>query len=130
MVITMPGHKIWVLSLSLSLLPGGFAVAAQSQGTRAPAAEHPTDPRSSGSISGTIVDPTQAAVAGARVRLSWGDQSLYQEVMSDDHGQLSFANVAPGPFQLTITSLGFATPASAGGLRPGETFTVPQITIA
>src|SRR5260370_37580640 len=130
MVITMPGHKIWVLSLSLSLLPGGFAVAAQSQGTGAPAAEHPTDPRLSGIISGTIVDPTQAAVAGARVRLSWGDQSLYQEVMSDDDGQFSFANVAPGPFQLTITSVGFTTQASAGVLQPGESFSVPQIAMA
>src|SRR5260370_39504814 len=102
MVITMPGHKIWVLSLSLSLLPGGFAVAAQSQGTGAPAAEHPTDPRLSGSISGTIVDPTQAAVAGARVRLSWGDQSLYHEVMPDHEGQFSFATVHPVHFELPI----------------------------
>ena len=128
--MTMPGYKVWVLSLSLSLLPCGFAVAAQPQGTGAPAAEHPSDPRSSGSISGTIVDPTQAAVAGARVRLSWGDQSLYQEVMSDDDGQFSFANVAPGPFQLTITSVGFTTQASAGVLQPGESYSVPQIAMA
>src|SRR6267154_4236206 len=130
MVMAMPGYKVWVLSLSLSLLPYGFAAAAQSQGTGASAAEHPSDPRSSGSISGTIVDPTRAAVAGARVRLSWGDQSLYQEVTSDDDGQFSFANVAPGPFQLTITSMGFTTQASAGVLRPGENYTVPQIAMA
>src|SRR5216683_1575917 len=130
MVAIMPGYKVWVLSLSLSLLPGGFAAAAQSQGTGAPAAEHPSDPRLSGSISGTIVDPTRAAFAGARVRLSWGDQSLYQEVMSDDDGQFSFANVAPGPLQLTITSVGFTTQASAGVLRPGESFTIPQIAMA
>jgi len=130
MVMAMPGYKVWVLSLSLSLLPCGFAAAAQPQGTGASAAEHPSDPRSSGSISGTIVDPTQAAVAGARVRLSWGDQSLYQEVMSDDDGQFSFANVAPGPFQLTITSVGFTTQASAGVVQPGESYTVPQIAMA
>jgi len=128
--MTMPGYKVWVLSLSLSLLPCGFAAAAQSQGTGAPAAEHPSDPRLSGSISGTIVDPTRAAVVGARVRLSWGDQSLYQEVMSDDDGQFSFANVAPGPFQLTITSVGFTTQASAGVLQPGESYTVPQVAMA
>jgi len=126
----MPGYKVWVLSLSVSLLPCGFAVASQPQGTGAPASEHPSDPRLSGSISGTIVDPTQAAVAGARVRLSWGDQSLYQEVMSDDDGQFSFANVAPGPFQLTITSVGFTTQASAGVLQPGESYSVPQIAMA
>src|SRR5712664_2628612 len=130
MVMAMPGYKVWVLSLSVSLLPCGFAVASQPQGTGAPASEHPSDPRLSGSISGTIVDPTQAAVAGARVRLSWGDQSLYQEVMSDDDGQFSFANVAPGPFQLTITSVGFTTQASAGVLQPGESYSVPQIAMA
>ncbi len=117
----MPGYKVWVLSLSVSLLPCGFAVASQPQGTGAPASEHPSDPRLSGSISGTIVDPTQAAVVGARVRLSWGDQSLYQEVMSDDDGQFSFAN---------ITSMGFTTQASAGVLRPGENYTIPQIAMA
>jgi hypothetical protein len=53
-----------------------------------------------------------------------------QEVLSGDDGQFSFANVAPGPFQLTITSVGFATQASAGVLRPGESYTVPQIAMA
>src|SRR5260370_42106026 len=103
MVAIMPGYKVWVLSLSLSLLPGGLAAAAQSQGTGAPAAEHPADPRLAGSISGTIVDPTRAAVVGARVTLSWGDQSLYQEAMADHDGQISVRNVATGPFQRTIT---------------------------
>jgi len=51
-------------------------------------------------------------------------------VTSDDDGQFSFANVAPGPFQLTITSMGFTTQASAGVLRPGENYTVPQIAMA
>src|SRR5260370_18636660 len=125
MVMTMPGYKVWVLWLSLSLLPYGFAAAAQSQRTGASPAEHPSDPRLSGSISGTIVDPTRAAVVGARVRLSWGDQSLYQEVMSDDDGQFSFANVAPAPFQLTSPSVRFTTHASAGVLQPGESYTVP-----
>ena len=49
--------------------------------------------------------------------------------MSDDNGQFSFANVAPGAFQLTITSLGFTTQASAGVLRPGESYNAPQISM-
>ena len=95
--MAMPGYKVWVLSLSLSLLPYGFAAAAQSQGTGASPVEHPSDPRLSGSISGTIVDPTRAAVVGARVRLSWGDQSLYQEVTSDDEGSSLLRMSLPGP---------------------------------
>src|SRR5260370_42448867 len=79
---------------------------------------------------GTMVDQTGGFVAGAQVRLSREDQSPVQEVRSGDDGQFSFANVASGPFQLTITSVGFATQASDGILRPGESYTVPQIAMA
>ncbi len=135
----MPRYTVWVLWLSLSLLPCGFPAAAQSQQppivpeakSGLPEAQGTgAEQRLSGSISGTIVDPTRAPVAGARIRLSRKDQSPDQEVLSDDDGQFSFANVAPGPFQLTITSAGFAVQASAAILRPGESYAVPQIAMA
>ncbi len=137
--MTMPRYTAWVLWLSLSLLPCGFPAAAQSQQppivpeakSGLPEAQGTgAEQRVSGSISGTIVDPTRAPVAGARIRLSRKDQSPDQEVLSDDDGQFSFANVAPGPFQLTITSAGFAVQASAAILRPGESYAVPQIAMA
>ena len=80
-----------------------------------------------GSISGTVSDQSGALVAGARVRLTREDQSLNQEALSDDDGQFSFANIAPGPFQLTITSGGFATQTSSGMLGSGQNYIVPQI---
>jgi hypothetical protein len=64
------------------------------------------------------------------VRLTGGKQPLSQEVPSGDNGQFSFTNVAPGPFQLTITSLGFADQTSSGTLLAGEVHTVPQIALA
>jgi carboxypeptidase family protein len=139
----MPKYKPWMVWLCLSLLPCGFPTAARSQrppvvpevksgpletqGTGTSAAQDPPQQRLPGSISGTIVDPSGGAVAGARVRLSRDDQSPDQEVLSGDDGQFSFANVAPGPFGITITSAGFATQASAGILQPGESYAVPQI---
>ncbi|MBZ5570770.1 MAG: carboxypeptidase-like regulatory domain-containing protein [Acidobacteriia bacterium] len=81
-----------------------------------------------GSISGTVVDRSGAVVAGARVKLTREDQSQ-QEVFSGDNGQFSFANIASGPFQLTITSTGFATQTSSGVLLLGEVYLVPQITL-
>ncbi len=137
--MTMPRYTAWVLWLSLSLLPCGFPAAAQSQQppivpeakSGLPEAQGTgAEQRLSGSISGTIVDPTRAPVAGARIRLSRKDQSPDQEVLSDDDGQFSFANVAPGPFQLTITSAGFEVQVSAAILRPGESYAVPQIAMA
>jgi hypothetical protein len=82
-----------------------------------------------GSISGTVSDQSGALVAGARVRLTREDQSLNQEALSDDDGQFSFANIAPGPFQLIITSGGFATQTSSGMLGSGENYIVTQIAL-
>ena len=83
-----------------------------------------------GSISGTVVDQSGAVVVGARVRLTGEDQSLNQEVLSGNDGQFSFANIAPGPFQLTITSEGFETQISSGILRSGEIYIVPRMALA
>lgn len=63
------------------------------------------------------------------MKLSREDQSSNQDVLSNDDGQFTFACVAPGPFQITITMAGFASQTSSGVLRSAETFTVPQITL-
>jgi Carboxypeptidase regulatory-like domain len=139
---------IW---LSLTVLPWGLPALAYSQqppvvhgaqtglpdgpGVGASAEGQPPDKRVSGSINGTIVDRTGAVVAGARVRLarqgdSPNEQFSSQEVLSGDNGQFSFAHVAPGPFQLTITSAGFEAQPAAGVLRSGETYIVPPIVLA
>jgi Carboxypeptidase regulatory-like domain len=146
MVPIMPRYTAGVVRLSLIVLTCGFSTAAQSQqppivpgvdsgrpdarGTGASAAGQMTDQPLPGSISGTVVDRSGAVVVGARVRLSTEDQSLSQEGLSDDAGQFSFAHVAPGPFQVTITSEGFSAQASSGILRSGEIYIVPQIALA
>jgi hypothetical protein len=88
-----------------------------------------------GSISGTIVDQSGALVRGAHVKFTrTGENSSARrevevEVLSGDNGQFSFANVAPGAFQLAITAEGFAPQASSGILQPGEVHTVPQVAL-
>jgi hypothetical protein len=83
----------------------------------------------SGTITGTVLDSTGAAIAGARLKLSRSDQLPVQETQADEDGQFSFVDVAPGPFQLTITSPGFAAQTSSGILHPGEIFVVAQIVL-
>jgi hypothetical protein len=61
------------------------------------------------------------------VKLLHEGDSATQEVLTGDDGQFSFTNIAPGPFQLTITAAGFATQSLSGILRPGENHIVPQI---
>jgi hypothetical protein len=81
-------------------------------------------------VTGTVLDSTGAAVAHARVMLTRPDQSPNQQTLAGDDGQFSFANVPPGPFQITVTAEGFATMVSSGELHPGEYCVVPQIELA
>jgi hypothetical protein len=99
-------------------------------GTGSAAGDRQPDQRLGGSISGTVVDQTGAVVAGARVKLTREGQSSNQDVLTGDDGQFSFVNVAPGPFQFTITSTGFATQTSAGILHSGENYIAPPIALA
>jgi Carboxypeptidase regulatory-like domain len=112
---------VCLLSLLAALMP-----AAAQQLTSEQQAEQQTP----GSISGTIVDLTGAVVVGAHLRLTRGDQSLGAEILSDDLGQFSFANVPPGPFQLTISFTDLNTQVVSGTLHPGEAYVVPQVTLA
>jgi hypothetical protein len=88
------------------------------------------DPQSPGNISGTVVDPSGAAVTGAHVVLTRDDKTPKQEVLSGEDGQFSFVNVSPGPFQISVTSELFTTQKLAGILHPGEILVLPQILFA
>jgi hypothetical protein len=120
------------LSVLLWALPAlGLAQAQMSP----PETEGSSNPESqvrqlSGGVVGTIVDPSEAAVAGAWVKLTSQDPSANQEVQSDDDGQFSFVNISPGIFQLTITAEGFATQVFSGILHPEEDFHAPPIELA
>jgi hypothetical protein len=94
--------------------------------TAAPPGEKFPGAQARASISGTIVDPSGAAVAGAEVTLARKDGTQILETASGDDGQFSFANVAPGSFQITITAEGFATKAISGSLQEGEIYTAPR----
>jgi hypothetical protein len=80
-----------------------------------------------GSISGTVVDQAGAVVVGANVRVTLKDQAQKQDVLSGDNGQFSFSNLAPGPFQLTVSAPGFETKLVSGIVNPGQAFIVPPI---
>jgi hypothetical protein len=82
-----------------------------------------------GTITGSVVGQDGVAVAGANVKLMQEGQLVSQVVTSSENGQFTFTNVAPGSFQLVITSEGFAEHTSTGVLEPGENFTAPQVSM-
>jgi Carboxypeptidase regulatory-like domain len=133
-----PGVFLWV---SLGVLACGFPAQSQqspgvegaptaASGTAAPGGQQAPGQRLPGSLSGIVADQSGSGVAGARVSLVRDDQSPSQETQTDDNGRFSFASVAPGPFQLTITKPGFTTQSVFGILQSGETHTVPRSVLA
>ncbi len=106
------------------------------QSTPVPASGGQPLPTSAGTITGTVIDQSGALVAGAEVRLtrtgagSKKDQSVNEEAFSGSNGQFSFANIAAGPFQLAVTSRGFAPQTFSGNLGAGEIYIVPEIALS
>jgi hypothetical protein len=140
-----------VLRVGLIVLSCAFSIATQAQSQQPPAVppfeNRPPEPskidrasrdrlqstpdpaqRLPGIINGTVVDQTGSAIAGAAVKLT-REASPDRTVSTSEDGQFSLLNIEPGPFQLTITSPGFATQNVSGILHPGETYSVPRIAL-
>ena len=100
---------------------------ANTTGASETAREQAPEPQMAGTISGMVVDRTGAIVVGARVRLTRENQTL--EAVSDGDGRFSFADIAPGPFQLTTSSEGFATNRYSGTLQSGQNCVVAPIAL-
>jgi hypothetical protein len=101
-----------------------------AQGRSAFVDKRTPDLQTSGYITGTVLDKSGAVAFGAQVRLRRDDRFPPQEVLSGDNGQFSFANLAPGFFQVTIAAEGFETQTVSGALRPGQAYIVPPIRLA
>jgi Carboxypeptidase regulatory-like domain len=117
---------IFVLAAGISLCPGQTA-----QNPAAPASEPQSELTTPefGSVNGTVIDPSGAVVAGAKIKLT-GDQQPSLEAISAESGQFFFPKVAPGRFQLIITAAGFAPKTISGSLTPGEVDSLAQIVVS
>ncbi len=60
-----------------------------------------------GTVAGTVVDSSKAAIPGATVKLEGG--SVNQMQVSDGNGRYTFAAVPPGTYKMTTTLSGFGT---------------------
>jgi hypothetical protein len=122
------GLLIPLVSASLLGTPVSLAQPPQQAATSA-IVDQPDSPPSSGCVSGSVVDQSGAVVAGAQVKISRDNQTLTSAATTGGNGQFFLANIAPGPFQLTVTSSGFAAKTLYGELHPGEIDTVPPIAL-
>jgi len=79
---------------SFAFFPG--ALSAQSSGN-------------SGTVRGTITDPTGAVVPGATVSIHNPVSQYAREVTTDKAGHFQFPNVPFNPYHLTVTMAGFSS---------------------
>ena len=63
---------------------------------------------SSGSISGTIADPSGAVVANAGIEIHNAVSGFDRTTTTDANGRFSFPNVPFNPYHMTVTAQGFA----------------------
>src|SRR5579883_1730275 len=63
---------------------------------------------SSGTVQGTITDPSGALVVGAEVRLAHPVTNFQQTVTTDNSGAYRFTNVPMNEYQLSVKAMGFA----------------------
>lgn len=121
------GAPVW--SQQAPSIPKGKSGSAELRETQSSAGAQWPDQQPSGNISGRISDQTGVSIAGARVELTHDGQSPGQEALTSDDGKFFLTHIAPGPFQLKITSEGLATQTVSGTVEPGETFVVPEIVL-
>ena len=59
-------------------------------------------------LSGTITDPSGAAIAGAKVTITNKATSVTRDVTADAAGFYSAPNLLPGPYEVTASAAGFS----------------------
>jgi len=65
--------------------------------------------RTTGQISGTAVDPSNAVVAGATITARDTSTGLSQTATTNSSGQYAFPSLQPGSYEVTAAAAGFAT---------------------
>jgi hypothetical protein len=91
----MSSRNVWVCALFLALVATVLVPSlVQGQSTY-------------GSISGTVTDPSGAAIAGAQITLTNIGTSEKHTQTTSDQGTYSFVNVIPGQYRVDIEKTGF-----------------------
>lgn len=60
-----------------------------------------------GNITGTVIDPTGAAVSGAELSLIHRDTNATAKAVATSSGEFNFTNLPPGTYRLEVTAAGF-----------------------
>jgi hypothetical protein len=77
--------------------------------------------RGNGRLSGTVTDPSGAAVAGANVRLQDENNGVIAQTTTESNGQYSFSGVSTGNYRVEVERPGFRkNVVTSLNVTPGE----------
>src|SRR5579875_3484896 len=83
----------------------------------------------SGSIGGTVQDPSGAAVPGALVTLTNTATAVVQTVRTDERGNYLFVGLGPATYTVGVDATGFGSSKRTAALEARQTQNLP-ITLA
>lgn len=98
-IVLLPA--LLLLGMSVAAAPASAQDEQQQQQPQQQGDDAPRPPEF-GTVTGSVVNATGAAVAGATVTLSAGEQSV-----TDENGQFQFSEVPPGGYSVGIEARGF-----------------------
>src|SRR5580700_10574556 len=104
------GDRMRILNRIFNFAANAILIAACAMGTIA-AAQVGT---ASAALNGIVHDPSGAVVPGAIITLTNTRTGISQVTKSNDTGNYSLVNIAPGSYQATVTMQGFTTAKAAG----------------
>lgn len=85
---------------------------------------------STGSISGTVTDPSGAVVSGAKVTITNVATSQKTELTSNASGVFSSGPLSPGTYKVQVSAKGFSTVSQDVVVQVGNTATInPKLTV-
>ncbi len=78
---------------------------------------------------GTVCEGAHVTLMRKPSTAAAGDDSVFppRETISDNNGRFTFADVPAGPFQLTVSSVGFTSEVRSATLLPGQAYDAEAI---
>src|SRR3984885_11085191 len=83
-----------------------------------------------GDVTGSVTDPTGAAIPGAMVTLTNANTNASQNATTNNEGSYRFAFVAPGAYRVTASATGFQSQTQAGIIASAGQPTTANIQLA
>jgi hypothetical protein len=101
-------HRLFLMVLSLAL----FVASAKAQ-------------ISSGTLTGTVTDPSNAVIPNATVEIANHVTGYTRTTITDNSGQFHFYNIPFNNYRVTVTVSGFAPAIKSIGIESVTPFTLP-----